>query len=211
MALFFGLLAVALTFLVRSRTNKSSVSFVLGGVIVGAFFSALISLIKFTADTENQLPAIVYWLMGSLASVNRDTLLWSLPLFLISMILLMCYRWRLNLISLGDEEAMSFGIPVHRDRILIIIINTIMTACAVSISGIIGWVGLLIPHLVRSLVGADYRKLLPACLSLGAVYLLIIDNICRLIAQQEIPLGIVTALVGTPIFIYFMKRDKVRW
>lgn len=211
MALFFGLLAVALTFFVRSGTDRSGVSFVLGGVIVGAFFSALVSLIKFVADTEDQLPAIVYWLMGSLAAVNRDSLLWTLPFFILSIILLMCYRWRLNLMSLGDEEAMSFGVNIHRDRVIVIIISTIMTACAVSISGIIGWVGLLIPHLVRSLVGADYRRLLPACLSVGASYMVIIDNICRLISEEEIPLGIVTALVGTPVFIYFMKRDKVRW
>ena len=149
--------------------------------------------------------------MGSLAAVNRDSLLWTLPFFILSIILLMCYRWRLNLMSLGDEEAMSFGVNIHRDREIVIIISTIMTACAVSISGIIGWVGLLIPHLVRSLVGADYRRLLPACLSVGASYMVIIDNICRLISEEEIPLGIVTALVGTPVFIYFMKRDKVRW
>lgn len=211
MAQLFSLIAVALTFLIRGRTNRSSVSFVLGGVIVGSFFSALVSLIKYVADTEEQLPAIVYWLMGSLASVNRTSLLWTLPMFIVSFILLYAYRWRLNLMSMGDDEAKSFGIDIQRDRIMVILLSTLMTSCAVSISGIIGWVGLVIPHLGRSLVGPDYRKLLPVCLSLGAAYMLVIDSICRLFTEIEIPLGIVTALVGTPIFVYFMKRDKVNW
>lgn len=127
------------------------------------------------------------------------------------MAVLLLYRWRLNLLALGDDEAASFGINVRRDRMIVILCCTLVTATAVSIAGIIGWVGLVIPHLGRILVGPDFRRLLPACISLGASYLLLIDDVCRATITTEILLGVVTALIGTPIFAYFMIRRKVNW
>ncbi len=210
-ALLFGLAAVALTFALSAGAKNSTITLVLGGVIVGAFFAALISLLKYVADPLEKLPTIVFWLMGSLATVKGTLLLFALPLYLSGMVVLLLYRWRLNLLAMGDEEAASFGVNVRRERFVVILCCTLITATAVSVAGIIGWVGLVIPHLGRILVGPDFRKLMPACASLGASYLLIIDDICRTIITAEIPLGVVTALIGTPIFAYFMLRQRVNW
>lgn len=210
-ALSFGLAAVALTFVLCMGSKNSTVTLVLGGVIVGAFFAALISLLKYVADPLEKLPSIVFWLMGSLATLKGSLLLAALPPYLSGMAVLLLYRWRLNLLALGDDEAASFGINVRRDRMIVILCCTLVTAAAVSIAGIIGWVGLVIPHLGRILVGPDFRRLLPACISLGASYLLLIDDVCRATITTEIPLGVVTALIGTPIFAYFMIRRKVNW
>ncbi|NGM83876.1 iron ABC transporter permease [Paenibacillus sp. 7124] len=210
-ALIFSLAAVGLTFLFSLRGRNSKVTMVLGGIIVGSLFSALVSLIKFIADPFEKLPTIVFWLMGSLSAVNRTLLLASLPLFALSIAVIWLYRWRLNVLSLGDEEAKSYGVEVRRDRAVIIVCCSILTAAAVSISGIVGWVGLVIPHLGRMLVGPDFRKLIPACICLGSSYLLLIDDLCRSLTAVEIPLGVVTAIVGTPLFAYFMLREKVNW
>ena len=210
-AIIFSLIAVGLTFLLSSKAKNSTITLVLSGVVVGSLFSALISLIKFVADPFEKLPTIVFWLMGSLSAVKLDSLLMAMPFFIIPMIILFCYRWRLNVLGLGDEEARSYGVAVGRDRAIIIICCSILAAAAVSISGIVGWVGLVIPHLGRILVGPDYRKLLPVCICLGATYLLIIDDLCRILIEVEIPLGVVTAIFGTPIFAYFMLKEKVDW
>ncbi|ASR46047.1 iron ABC transporter permease [Paenibacillus kribbensis] len=210
-AMIFSLVAVGLTFLFSLRAKNSTITMVLGGVIVGSLFSALVSLIKFVADPFEKLPAIVFWLMGSLSAVNTTLLLTALPLFVIFITVIWLFRWRLNVLSLGDEEAKSYGVDVRRDRIIIIVCCSILTAAAVSISGVIGWVGLVIPHLGRMLVGPDFRKLLPACICLGASYLLLIDDLCRTLTAEEIPLGVITAIVGTPLFAYFMFREKVNW
>jgi iron complex transport system permease protein len=206
-----GIVSVVMAFILSGRARYSTIALVLAGIIVGAFFSALISMVKFIADPYEKLPAIVFWLMGSLATVNLGRLLFAAPLFLAGMAVLLAYRWKLNVLSMGDEEAGSFGVDVARERVVVIFCCTILTAAAVSISGIIGWVGLVIPHLGRAIVGPDLRKLLPACISLGASYLLVIDDLCRALTSVEIPLGVVTAIVGAPIFGYFMMREKMGW
>lgn len=207
----FSLLAVALTFIIGGRGRGPTVSLVLGGIVVGAFFAALISLLKYVADPFEKLPAIVFWLMGSLAAVKGPLLAMSAPLFAAGAALLFLYRWRLNLLCMGDDEAAAFGVEVRRDRVIVVLCCTLVTAAAVSLCGIVGWVGLVIPHFARMLVGPDFRKLLPACFSLGASYLVLMDDMCRTLTQAEIPLGVVTALVGAPVFAWFMLRRRTGW
>lgn len=209
-ALLFGFIAVFFTFIIGAKNKSSTVTLVLGGIITGSFFSALVSLIKFVADPLEKLPTIVFWLMGSLATINNNKLIVAMPLFTVGLIGILCYRWRINVLSIGDEEAMSYGIDVKKDRFFIILFATILTSNAVSISGVIGWIGLVIPHFTKTLVGADFRKSIPMCISLGASYLLIIDNICRTLSKVEIPLGVVTALIGTPLFAYFILKERVK-
>jgi iron complex transport system permease protein len=210
-AMVFALAAVFLALKLGHQVHSSTVTLILAGVIVGSFFAALVSLIKFMADPFDKLPAIVFWLMGSLASINLPSLLFSLPLFLGVFLLLIFYSWRINILSMGDAEARSYGVDVKRSRTLVIICCSIITAASVALSGIIGWIGLVIPHLAKIFTGPDFRRLLPVSLMLGGIYLLIIDDFCRLISSAEIPLGVVTALLGTPIFAYFMLKEKVKW
>jgi len=210
-AMVFALAAVFLALKLGHQAHSSTVTLILAGVIVGSFFAALVSLIKFMADPFDKLPAIVFWLMGSLASINLPSLLFSLPLFLGVFLLLIFYSWRINILSMGDAEARSYGVDVKRSRTLVIICCSIITAASVALSGIIGWIGLVIPHLAKIFTGPDFRRLLPVSLMLGGIYLLIIDDFCRLISSAEIPLGVVTALLGTPIFAYFMLKEKVKW
>ena len=184
---------------------------VLSGVAISAFFSALVSAIKFVADPNDQLPEIVYWLMGSLASVTVDKLIMILVPVALGMIILFALRWNMNLLAMGDEEAQSLGINPSRVRLLIIIGCTLLTSAAVSISGIIGWIGLVIPHMARMVVGSDNRILIPASLSLGASFLLLIDNISRALISIEIPIGVLTAIIGVPIFLYLLKRGYSEW
>jgi iron complex transport system permease protein len=210
-AMVFALAAVFLALKLGHQAHSSTVTLILAGVIVGSFFAALVSLIKFMADPFDKLPAIVFWLMGSLASINLPSLLFALPLFLGVFLLLIFYSWRINILSMGDAEARSYGVDVKRSRTLVIICCSIITAASVALSGIIGWIGLVIPHLAKIFTGPDFRRLLPVSLMLGGIYLLIIDDFCRLISSAEIPLGVVTALLGTPIFAYFMLKEKVKW
>ena len=210
-ALVFGIVSVGLTFLLAGRKRGASVTMILSGMLVSAFFSSLVALLKFTADPQEKLPQIVYWLMGSLASVKFDRLLLILPAYLAALTLLFLYRWRINILSMGEQEAQSMGVAVRRDRAVIILAATLVTALVVSISGIIGWVGIVIPHLARMIVGPDFRRLMPVSASLGIVYLLVIDDLCRTLTALEIPIGVITGIVSIPIFIYFILRKKVRW
>ena len=211
-AFVFGLISVATTYLI-SRTYKAGgiLVLVLSGVAISAFFNSLISAIKFIADPDDKLPEIVYWLMGSLASINADKLLMILIPVIIGLVILLLLRWHMNLLAMGDEEAQSLGLNPSRIRLLIIAGCTLLTSAAVSISGIVGWVGLIIPHMARMIVGPDNRVLLPASLSLGASFLLLIDNISRAVIAIEIPIGILTAIIGVPIFSYLLKRGYSEW
>ncbi|RZN65029.1 MAG: iron ABC transporter permease [Candidatus Methanoliparum thermophilum] len=211
-ALLFGLTAVAITYFVsRLVKSSSNLVLVLSGMAVGSLFSALTSFTKYVADPYEKLPAIVFWLMGSLSSVsNKDLLVVIFPM-LVSIMILLLIRWKINVISIGDEEARSLGLNTKKFTTLMIICCTILTASAVCISGIIGWVGLVIPHIGRMIVGPDHRKLLPATLSLGASYLLLVDNFARALTTVEIPLGILTAIMGAPFFIYLLKKSKIGW
>lgn len=211
-AFIFGLISVSITYLI-SKTYRAGgiLVLVLSGVAISAFFNSLISAIKFIADPDDKLPEIVYWLMGSLASVTMDKLLMiSIPV-IVGAVILLLLRWHMNLLAMGDEEAQSLGINPSRIRLLIIAGCTLLTSAAVSISGIIGWIGLIIPHMARMIVGPDNKILMPASLSLGASFLLLVDNISRVVISIEIPIGILTAVIGVPIFLYLLKRGYSEW
>ena len=211
-AFIFGLISVSITYLI-SRAYKAGgiLILVLSGVAISAFFNALISAIKFIADPDDKLPEIVYWLMGSLASVTMDKLLMILIPIIIGFVILLALRWHMNLLAMGDEEAQSLGLNPSRVRLLIIMGCTLLTSAAVSVSGVIGWIGLVIPHMTRMVVGPDNRILIPASLSFGASFLLLIDNISRAVISIEIPIGILTAIIGVPIFLYLLKKGYSEW
>ena len=204
-AFCFGLAAVFLAYLISRKSHMdSTLSMVLAGMMISSLFTSGTSLIKLVADTENQLPAITYWLMGSLTSIRgRDVRFAALPI-LLGLIPLLLLRWRINLLTLSEAEARSMGVDTRRLRLIVIFCATLMTAASVAISGMIGWVGLVIPHFCRILFGYDYRKLLPSCALLGAAFLILVDTIARTITTAEIPLGILTSFVGAPVFLYLI-------
>lgn len=210
-AIAFGLAAVGLTFAVVSRGRANTVTLILSGMLIGSLFSSLVALLKFVADPTEKLPQIVYWLMGSLSNITYESILMILPLYIVAMAVLFLYRWRVNVLSLGDKEAKSFGLNVARDRGILIVACSVVTALVVSISGIIGWVGIVVPHLARMLVGPDFRRLLPASISLGICYLIAIDDLCRTVTAFEIPIGVITGIIGVPMFLCFIYRRKVSW
>jgi iron complex transport system permease protein len=211
-AFVFGLISVSITYLIsKSYKNGGILVLVLSGVAISAFFGALISAVKFIADPDDKLPEIVYWLMGSLASITVDKLIMiSIPI-IIGVVILMLLRWRINLLAMGDEEAQALGLNPSRTRLIVIAACTLLTSAAVSISGIIGWLGLVIPHITRMVVGPDNKILIPASLSLGASFLLLIDNISRAVISIEIPIGILTAVIGVPIFLYLLRKGYSEW
>lgn len=210
-AFVFGLISVSITYLIsKSYKNGGILVLVLSGVAISAFFGALVSAVKFIADPDDKLPEIVYWLMGSLASITVDKLIMiSVPIII--GVVLMLLRWRINLLSMGDEEAQALGLNPSRTRLVVIAACTLLTSAAVSISGIIGWLGLVIPHMTRMIVGPDNKILIPASLSLGASFLLLIDNISRAVISIEIPIGILTAVIGVPIFLYLLRKGYSEW
>lgn len=210
-AIVFGLLTVALTFAVASRSSRSNVTLVLAGMLISSLFSSLVSLLKFVADPTEKLPQIVYWLMGSFSGVSFTKVLAILPLYLVSLVVLLCMRWHLNVLAVGDTEARSFGVDVRRDRAVVIVAASVISAVAVSVAGIIGWVGIVVPHMARMVTGPDFRRLLPVSFSMGACYLCVIDDVCRALTTAEIPIGVVTGIIGVPLFLYFIYRKKVSW
>ncbi|MGH8228733.1 MAG: FecCD family ABC transporter permease [Steroidobacteraceae bacterium] len=208
----FGLVGVALTYLLaRVYRSTPGLMLVLSGVVVAAFFSALLSGAKYVADPESKLPAITYWLLGSLNAASvRGLEMIALPIVAGSIGLLLM-SWRLNVLAMGDEEARSLGLRTEWLKGGVIVCTTLITAAAVSACGMVGWVGLVIPHVGRMLVGPDHRRLLPASLSIGAAYLLVIDDIARTATAGEIPLGILTAVVGAPFFGYLLRKTGGSW
>jgi iron complex transport system permease protein len=184
---------------------------VLAGVVVGALLGACVALMKYLADPYNQLPAITFWLLGSLASTNPDDVWSTLPLMLIGLLPMWLLRWRINLLSLDDEEARALGVETGRIRLVVIAAATLMTSAAVAISGVIGWIGLVIPHFARLLVGPDFSRLLPTSIVLGAGFLLGVDTLARTVARIEIPLGVLTAFVGTPLFLWQLATTRRGW
>ena len=174
---------------------------ILAGMMISSLFSAGTSFIKLVADTDQKLPAITYWLLGSLTSIKqRDLLFLSIP-FAVGMLPLLLLRWRLNLLTVGEDEARAMGVNTTLLRLIVVICATLLTAASVSVSGMIGWVGLIIPHICRMLFGYDYRRLIPASAMLGAAFLLVVDDAARLVTTNEIPLGILTAFIGAPLFL----------
>lgn len=206
-ALFFGLAAVALVLFISRMQGKTELFvLVLSGVIVSALFEALISLIKYIADPQDKLPAIVIWLMGSLASASYNKVVIALFTIVPCLLILLALRWKMNLLSLEEEEARSLGINVERLRLVIILVSTLMTAVSVSLCGTIGWIGLVIPHIGRFVIGNDHRGLIPSCIILGAVYLLLIDGLARTMTAAEVPISILTAIIGAPFFAYMLRK-----
>jgi iron complex transport system permease protein len=213
LALGFGLAAVLITYLLAGRLRRGdpTLFLVLTGILVGTVFTSLISILKVLADPYDKLPAITFWLMGSLAAINRHDLLILLGPMVVGGLALILVRWHMNPLSFGEEEARAMGAETGKLRVVIIGACTLITASAVSVAGIIGWVGLIIPHLARGIVGPDYSKLLPVSGVVGAVYLLLVDDIARLAGPLELPLGILTALIGAPFFIFLLARSRRAW
>lgn len=212
MALMFGLGSVALTVAVARRKGKTSVvMLVLSGVIVSALLSAVVSILKYTADPLSKLPAITFWLMGSLASVTYRGLLLGTPLIVVGAVILYLLRWRLNILTLSEDEARTAGIRVQRLRIAVVVASTLVTASCVSMCGQVGWVGLLIPHCARMLCGGDNRFVIPLSLSFGAVFMLLVDTIARSVISAEIPISVLTAIIGAPFFISLLRKTGGGW
>jgi iron complex transport system permease protein len=184
---------------------------VLAGVVLGALLGACVALMKYLADPYNQLPAITYWLLGSLASTDSRDMWVAAPLLLVGLLPLWLLRWRINVLSLDDEEARSLGVSAGRIRLVVIVAATLMTSAAVAISGVIGWIGLVIPHFARLLTGPDFSKLLPVSVLLGAGFLVAVDTLARTMANIEVPLGVLTAFVGTPLFLWQLATARRGW
>ena len=184
---------------------------VLGGMLVTTLFQSFTSLVKFMADANDKLPAITFWLMGSFSRINQADLAVIVAPMLAGFVLLMLERWKLNVLSFGEEEARSLGVKTGRVRLIVIFASTLIVACSVAVAGIVGWVGLVIPHLARSIVGPNYKVLLPTSMFIGAGYLLIVDDLCRLMASTEIPIGILTAIIGVPFFIFIFRHNIKGW
>lgn len=207
MSLAAGLVAVALVITIsRVRDNNSILMIILSGMVVGALFSALVSLVKFAADPQDVLPSITFWMMGAMTGATKASVLTGAPMIILGLIGLWLLRWRLNVTTLPADEAASLGIPVRRIRAAVILFATMITASAVSMCGLIGWVGLLVPHAARMVFGANNRFVLPASMVMGALFMLVIDTIARTALQTEIPVSILTAVVGAPFFIYLLRR-----
>jgi len=206
----FGVLAVLFALFISFLYSnaKNMIILVLGGIISSSLFSALLSILKYSADPYDSLPAITYWLMGSL-SFSTSSIVWNLliPLILGNFILIFFSKY-LNALSLGDEEAKTLGINTTKIKIIVILVATFISALSVILAGIIGWIGLIIPHIARFLFGADNKIVLPISAVLGAIFLLVVDNTSRIIFTFEVPIGIVTAIIGIPIFIAVLKNAK---
>ena len=191
-----------------SRLNgKSSILMVvLGGMVVSSLFQALVSLVKYVADPDEDLPAITYWLMGSMSRATYQGLAVGIPLILLGVALLFLLRWRLNILSLQEDETRALGIDVRKLRIMVMAASTLVTASCVSLCGQVGWVGLLIPHVARMLYGSDNRKIIPVSMGLGSAFMVVIDTASRAATAAEIPVSILTAIIGAPFFIILLRR-----
>ena len=206
-ALLMGGAAVAMTWVAGSRKNRGLSTVVLAGIMMGSLFNAMVSLVKFLADEESQLPAITYWLMGGLNNAAFETLLMGAPPILAGIAILYLLRWRLNLLPLSEDEARSSGVNISMLRGIAVICATMVTASCVSMCGQVGWVGLLVPHMCRMKFGSNHLSLLPASISFGAAFLIVVDTVARSASAQEIPISILTAIIGAPFFIILMRKS----
>lgn len=204
-AFFFSLLCTGAAWLISRKTQgRQILALILSGIVVGSLFTAATSLVKLVADPTDQLPAITYWLMGSLAGTGQITLLFSFCIMSAGLAPLFLLRWKINVLTLGDEEAWALGVNARWLRLIIVFCASLITAAAVSVSGIIGWVGLVVPHMARRLVGSNYKYLMPASMLLGAAFLPVVDDVARNMTSSEIPIGILTAFIGAPFFLYLI-------
>ena len=208
----FGIVGVATAYIIgvrlSGRMRDNTVTLVLCGMVITAIFSALISAVKLVADPYDELPTITFWLMGGLNYVVKEDILIMIAPLLIGGITLFLMRFRLNVLALSDEEINALGINAETSRRVVILCATLMTSSAVAVGGMIAWVGLLVPHISRLITGPDFRKLLPASLLIGAIFLLIVDDVARSILQIELPLGVLTALIGAPVFLVLLARTS---
>lgn len=184
---------------------------VLGGILISTLFQSGVSLLKFLADSNDKLPEITFWLMGGFSRVDQNDLFAIIIPMAAGFGVLMLERWKLNALSFGEEEARSLGINVSRVRLIVIFASTLIVSVSVAVSGVVGWVGLVIPHLARAIVGPNYRALIPASMFIGASYLLLVDDLCRMLLSLEIPIGILTAIIGVPFFIVIFKHNMKGW
>ncbi len=208
-AFSFSILTVALVYIISKRAKGNTIlGLILSGIMVSSIFSAGTSFIKLVADPNDQLPAITYWLMGSLNGAKINDIKFVIIPMAVGLIPLLLLRWRMNILTMGDDEAKTMGVNSNRVRLIVIICSTLVTASSVSVSGMIGWVGLVIPHLSRKLVGNDYRHLMPTSMLFGSIFLLMVDNVSRNLLATEIPLGILTSFIGAPFFIYLITRKE---
>ena len=195
----------------RAIRGDAMLGLILGGILVGTLFQSGTSIIKLVADADDKLPAITFWLMGSFAGITLvDFAVILLPM-LIGFALLMSQRWKLNVLSFGEEEARSLGINTGRTRLIVIFAATLLASCSVAVAGIIGWIGLVVPHLARAIVGPNYRLLLPTTLAVGAVFLLLVDDVARMAYSTEIPIGLLTSILGVPFFIFIYRKNMRGW
>ena len=209
-AFFGGILAVTLTLLIpKLLRSDSNIMLVLAGIIVGGAMSSILGFIKYIADPETQLAAITYWQLGSFAYVDNKAVLSVLPLSIAAAVILLVMAWWINILSLGEQEAQSLGANVSLLRGVCIVCSTILTAGAVCISGTIGWVGLVIPHFGRMMVGSDNRTLLPACCFIGGIFMLLVDTVTRIIGPAEMPVSILTGIIGAPFFAWLLYRQRM--
>lgn len=208
-----GLATVGLVYLVaRSvRGHDPLLVLVLAGVVLGSLLGACVALMKYLADPYNQLPAITFWLLGSLAAVTPQDLKFAAPLMLAGLLPLWLLRWRINVLSLDDGEAKALGVAAGRIRLAVIVAATLMTSAAVAVAGIIGWIGLVIPHFARMLTGPDFTRLMPVSMLLGAGFLVAVDTLARTAADIEVPLGVLTAFIGTPLFLWLLVTARRGW
>ena len=208
-AFFWSLVTVVVVYLVGQRAPGGKVlNLVLAGMIISSLFNAGTSYIKLVADPNNQLPEITYWLMGSLNGTTGREVLTILPAMALGLVPLFLLRWKINLLTLGDDEARAMGVHPGRLRLVVVVAATLVTAASIAVSGMIGWVGLVMPHLCRKLVGSNFRHLLPASMLAGAAFLLLVDDISRNLLAVEIPIGILTAVIGAPFFLYLLLRKE---
>lgn len=206
-----GIIAVmAATAIPRFIRNNSMMTLVLAGVIVGGLMNSVLGLLKYLADPDTQLASITHWQLGSLSSIVWRDIIYAGPAIIVSMLVLLLIRWRINILSLGEDEAKTLGTNNKKSRGLVIFCATVLTASAVCISGTIGWIGLVIPHFGRMLVGPDNRKLLPVSAVLGAIFLLLIDTLARNLTSAELPLSILTGLIGAPFYFYLLLKQRMK-
>jgi iron complex transport system permease protein len=211
-ALFFSILAVFLTNFIGYVFARQEITvMVLAGVVISSLFQALLAIVKTIADPENALPSITFWLMGSLGRASNKDVLMMLPFLALSLALLFFFRYQINALAAGSDEAATLGVNVPLVKLVVIVSSTMMTTASVCIGGIIGWIGLVAPHISRMLTGADYPKLVCASFGIGGLFLLVIDDVVRGVPGVELPLGVLTALVGTPVFVLLLSRVRKGW
>lgn len=211
-SLLFGLLAVVFAnFISYIFGGRGLTVLILGGVVVSSLFGSMLSIVKLAADTENALPSIAFWLMGSMGRATFRDVLMMMPALFLSIGLLYVFRYQIDALAAGEDEALSMGVNIPLVKGCVIFAATLMTAVSVSVCGIVGWIGMIVPHMARFLIGASFPRLLWSSFALGGIFLLLIDDMIRGIPKLDLPLGVMTSIIGTPIFVFFLSKVKKGW